>query len=340
MFSCKSDMTAHVQQVHRGGPKPYECTSCGKHFANASYLSQHLRIHQGLKPYCCQLCDRRFTQLCHLQQHVRTHTGEKPYRCRHPGCAKAFSQLSNLQSHTRSHMSDRPFRCNSCYKCFADERDLADHIPRHNETKHLKTKICTVCGKSYAQETYLARHMAKHQQQSAANGIAPPRVPHHQMYRSQSLDSQLSQPLVGGRHHLGGAGMMHELMMNQLTASCGSATSTVCTTATDSRPPQGGIHSTTPASNIPFQGSIGDMHEFESPIHHGFLMGDILAGYGFSGHTLEAVGTSQSKPAPRLAGSGAATARPSSTSAIPHGPSLSLDENCDDLPSMGEMHDF
>ncbi len=92
----------------------------------------------------------------------RTHTGEKPYKCQHPGCGKAFTQLSNLQSHSRSHMTDKPYRCNSCYKCFSDEQSLREHIPKHSETKHLKTHICHVCGKSYTQETYLTRHMAKH----------------------------------------------------------------------------------------------------------------------------------------------------------------------------------
>jgi hypothetical protein len=101
---------------------------------------------------------------------MRTHTGERPYACRQVGCTKAFSQLSNLQSHMRSHMTDRPFRCHSCYKCFSDEAALREHIPHHNETKHLKTKICTVCGKSYAQETYLARHMARHQTMVTCGG--------------------------------------------------------------------------------------------------------------------------------------------------------------------------
>lgn len=142
--------------------KPYKCTQCTKAFANSSYLSQHTRIHLGIKPYRCEICQRKFTQLSHLQQHIRTHTGDKPYKCRHPGCQKAFSQLSNLQSHSRCHQTNKPYKCNSCYKCFEDETQLLEHIPKHKESKHLKTHICQYCGKSYTQETYLSKHMQKH----------------------------------------------------------------------------------------------------------------------------------------------------------------------------------
>ncbi|KAI8045422.1 hypothetical protein M5D96_001603, partial [Drosophila gunungcola] len=142
--------------------KPYKCASCSKSFANSSYLSQHTRIHLGIKPYRCEICQRKFTQLSHLQQHIRTHTGDKPYKCRHAGCPKAFSQLSNLQSHSRCHQTDKPFKCNSCYKCFGDEMTLLEHIPKHKDSKHLKTHICSLCGKSYTQETYLQKHLQKH----------------------------------------------------------------------------------------------------------------------------------------------------------------------------------
>ncbi|XP_066942570.1 zinc finger protein rotund-like isoform X3 [Macrobrachium rosenbergii] len=161
IFGSKADLQLHTQ-IHMREAKPYKCSQCSKAFANSSYLSQHTRIHLGIKPYRCEICQRKFTQLSHLQQHIRTHTGDKPYKCRHPGCNKAFSQLSNLQSHSRCHQTDKPYKCNSCYKCFVDEASLLEHIPKHKESKHLKTHICQYCGKSYTQETYLQKHMQKH----------------------------------------------------------------------------------------------------------------------------------------------------------------------------------
>uniref|UniRef100_A0A8W7K7U2 C2H2-type domain-containing protein n=1 Tax=Anopheles albimanus TaxID=7167 RepID=A0A8W7K7U2_ANOAL len=161
IFTSKADLQLHTQ-IHMREAKPYKCSQCNKAFANSSYLSQHTRIHLGIKPYRCEICQRKFTQLSHLQQHIRTHTGDKPYKCRHSGCLKAFSQLSNLQSHSRCHQTDKPFKCNSCYKCFSDEPSLLEHIPKHKESKHLKTHICQYCGKSYTQETYLSKHMQKH----------------------------------------------------------------------------------------------------------------------------------------------------------------------------------
>ena len=171
MFASKADLQMHVQ-VHMREAKPYKCSQCSKAFANSSYLSQHTRIHLGIKPYRCEICQRKFTQLSHLQQHIRTHTGDKPYKCRHPGCSKAFSQLSNLQSHSRCHQTDKPYKCNSCYKCFTDEASLLEHIPKHKESKHLKTHICPFCGKSYTQETYLQKHMQKHADRNEKRGVA------------------------------------------------------------------------------------------------------------------------------------------------------------------------
>ncbi|RXG67983.1 Zinc finger protein rotund [Armadillidium vulgare] len=199
IFGSKADLQLHTQ-YHMREAKPYKCSQCSKAFANSSYLSQHTRIHLGIKPYRCDICQRKFTQLSHLQQHIRTHTGDKPYKCRHPGCNKAFSQLSNLQSHSRCHQTDKPYKCNSCYKCFTDEASLLEHIPKHKESKHLKTHICQYCGKSYTQETYLQKHMQKHAERpdkrpSLAQGLRQehPYWPKHENPHMDPMETRMSE---------------------------------------------------------------------------------------------------------------------------------------------------
>ncbi|XP_050671878.1 zinc finger protein rotund isoform X3 [Leptidea sinapis] len=218
VFGSKADLQLHTQ-IHLREAKPYRCTQCPKAFANSSYLAQHSRIHLGIKPYRCEICQRKFTQLSHLQQHIRTHTGDKPYRCTQIGCTKAFSQLSNLQSHSRCHQTDKPFKCNSCYKCFTHEKDLLEHIPKHKESKHLKTHICQYCGKSYTQETYLSKHMNKHAERAdkrppisalglsglnrslaAAAPTAAPFADHHPYWPKVSPDSAAHMSDDGGYH--------------------------------------------------------------------------------------------------------------------------------------------
>ncbi|GAB0088147.1 zinc finger protein rotund [Sergentomyia squamirostris] len=197
IFSSKADLQLHTQ-IHMREAKPYKCSQCSKAFANSSYLSQHTRIHLGIKPYRCEICQRKFTQLSHLQQHIRTHTGDKPYKCRHPGCQKAFSQLSNLQSHSRCHQTDKPYKCNSCYKCFSDEPSLLEHIPKHKESKHLKTHICQYCGKSYTQETYLTKHMQKHAERTDKRPPISANISALSINRNLGLNTPL--PNVAGEH--------------------------------------------------------------------------------------------------------------------------------------------
>nr|CDK60411.1 Rotund [Euperipatoides kanangrensis] len=205
IFGSKADLQLHTQ-IHMREAKPYKCSQCSKAFANSSYLSQHTRIHLGIKPYRCEICQRKFTQLSHLQQHIRTHTGDKPYKCRHPGCNKAFSQLSNLQSHSRCHQTDKPYKCNSCYKCFADEASLLEHIPKHKESKHLKTHICQFCGKSYTQETYLTKHLQKHAERQDKRGHQVSASRTSESYWASKATSEGSMEGSGNRMHEGSVG--------------------------------------------------------------------------------------------------------------------------------------
>ncbi|KAK0072704.1 hypothetical protein PV325_010939, partial [Microctonus aethiopoides] len=296
IFGSKADLQLHTQ-IHMREAKPYKCTQCSKAFANSSYLSQHTRIHLGIKPYRCEICQRKFTQLSHLQQHIRTHTGDKPYKCRHPGCTKAFSQLSNLQSHSRCHQTDKPYKCNSCYKCFSDEPSLLEHIPKHKESKHLKTHICQYCGKSYTQETYLAKHMQKHAERTdkrppiIGTGLRPSihsMAAHHQEHHywpKVSPDSVISELHDRLPHHHSAAAEYHQNPNTDMLlpppphggggAGGGHRDSTI---ENDSRqqtpqPPPGGNHhpnsssAFTPISSISIN-SISSMQHPLNPLNH------------------------------------------------------------------------
>ena len=68
-----------------------------------------------------------------------------------------YTTVFTTQFINRCHQTDKPYKCNSCYKCFVDEASLLEHIPKHKESKHLKTHICQYCGKSYTQVKYTER---------------------------------------------------------------------------------------------------------------------------------------------------------------------------------------
>lgn len=271
VFGSKSDLQLH-SQLHMREVKPYKCSQCSKTFANSSYLSQHTRIHLGIKPYRCEICQRKFTQLSHLQQHIRTHTGDKPYKCRHPGCNKAFSQLSNLQSHSRCHQTDKPYKCNSCYKCFSDEPSLLEHIPKHKESKHLKTHICQYCGKSYTQETYLTKHMQKHAERTDKRPpiIGIPRVtfdtPHYWPKVSPDTANTLVDAMSQQDYH-----QANGLLQEHMNGGEDHSVRVPAPTPTPGAISPGGYHDKTNTSSAsaftPIQ-SMGIPGHHQNPAHH------------------------------------------------------------------------
>ena len=73
-----------------------------------------------------------------------------------------YTYILSHEIYYRCHQTDKPYKCNSCYKCFVDETALLEHIPKHKESKHLKTHICQYCGKSYTQVRRINRYTPYH----------------------------------------------------------------------------------------------------------------------------------------------------------------------------------
>uniref|UniRef100_A0A8K9UY53 C2H2-type domain-containing protein n=1 Tax=Oncorhynchus mykiss TaxID=8022 RepID=A0A8K9UY53_ONCMY len=122
-FNCPQKVEIH-QRVHIG-VKPFSCTQCHMHFAEAGNLKRHQRVHTGEKPFSCVQCHMHFARTGDLKRHQRVHTGEKPFSCTQ--CHMRFAQAGNLKMHLKVHTGERPFACPHCGKRFSERRCLRIH---------------------------------------------------------------------------------------------------------------------------------------------------------------------------------------------------------------------
>ncbi|KAM9332719.1 histone H4 transcription factor-like [Pholidichthys leucotaenia] len=75
-----------------------------------------------------------------LREHLRSHTQEKVVAC--PGCGGMYSSNTKLFDHIRRQnaMEGQRFQCSHCWKHFATERLLRDHMRTH--VSHYKCPLC------------------------------------------------------------------------------------------------------------------------------------------------------------------------------------------------------
>ena len=76
---------------------------CDRIFTTKFSLKRHLLVHSQRKPLECQFCGKKFALAQYLTEHVFTHTRETPYVCNINGCTRSFRQRGKLSLHRQRH---------------------------------------------------------------------------------------------------------------------------------------------------------------------------------------------------------------------------------------------
>ena len=151
------------------------CLICGKEFAKARYIKDHIiKIHYGIDKYegdetqkpihVCEECGAEFPDSSRLKKHAMTHTGLKPYPC--PECGKCFTAPGSVKQHLLIvHEGIKDFSCDQCGEKFARKPSLKAHVQmKHTDEKRERTWFCdyTGCGRAFYNKGGLDRHALTH----------------------------------------------------------------------------------------------------------------------------------------------------------------------------------
>ena len=75
----KKDLENHTNRVHLDRPseKNFVCPTCGNSYVSLGVLKIHIKtVHEGEKPWECSACGKRFAQKISWSKHIKIHTGE------------------------------------------------------------------------------------------------------------------------------------------------------------------------------------------------------------------------------------------------------------------------
>ena len=140
------------------------CTwpQCGRTYAKACKLEEHLRSHTNTRPFTCEVegCQKSFLRKGHLQRHrMACHSGTpRPFICSVGGCSKAFTLRHHLRRHERLHSEPHPHECPQCQLRFARREQLRRHLARqHGDPATAPPKLTNktyMCGIDGCSQTF------------------------------------------------------------------------------------------------------------------------------------------------------------------------------------------
>ncbi|BGP41525.1 hypothetical protein JCM10450v2_005573 [Rhodotorula kratochvilovae] len=144
-FWTNQHLRAHVDSVHRGNGKTYNCPDCTKTFRKHRLLKEHLAVEHeqaDFKPLVCSHpgCGKAFKQKHHLKGHEKVHDLTR-YACLHPDCAskpfaeRQFGVWSALQKHTKAAHPPQCHYPECAGKTFTTSTGLRAHLKLHGRAE-------------------------------------------------------------------------------------------------------------------------------------------------------------------------------------------------------------
>ncbi|CAG2170777.1 unnamed protein product, partial [Oppiella nova] len=161
-----SALRDHATHLHG---EDYRCDHEGCAFTTgkkSKYLRHQLK-HSTERRFQCLVgneCQLSFKTKRHLRQHqLRLHPDAFPdipwMECSHTDCQ--FRTKLKLQMFTHKNTHTKPYRCDQCGHAFMDNQKLQQHIPTHNQGRHMRCQWpgCDQCIQSPTATHNKGRHM-------------------------------------------------------------------------------------------------------------------------------------------------------------------------------------
>lgn len=182
-FNLKSDSGSKVDE-----DPLFNCSQCGKSFANEHTLQKHVTIHSDAEvPVACHSTNEnrrdgsntakppRARQKKPLKSSKRSepnvserstpqdknrpqnHATDLDVEC--DICHKIFTDKKYIYSHMKTHI-DNQLDCDICHKSLKGKRNLLAHIrSMHSDAATSRNQLCENCGRAFQSRTMLSNHI-------------------------------------------------------------------------------------------------------------------------------------------------------------------------------------